>query len=235
MATVFLTHPSGKHTWIKFPSQQLVCEAKLSKRSQITTSCAAVLGQHLGSEWDQGWVVQGQLGRTQETPATAVCVTHHLWIDTISSWELEDLVSGSVNTTAFTCCKFTHTLRRTQTIFECYKTRNKLYTASHKLASEIHARKTGGIVLKVIFKARMLLFYPQVNVYGPIIILENNIHKEMLTCSCMYHGGASRCHAYGGRTCCAIVFSQHLCSHYSLTRATITHPCHYHKSIILPG
>lgn len=146
------------------------------------------------------------------------------------------MVSASVNITAFTCCRFIQTLRRAQTIAESYNIRNKLYTISHKLASEIHICKTGGIFLQVILKACVVIFYPQVSVYGPIIILENNIHKEMLTCSCMYHGGGSRCHAYGGRTCCTIVFfSQHLCSHYSLTRAIVTHLCHYHKSIILPG
>lgn len=188
--------------------------------------CPWVSAQERVSPWVGG-------AGTQETAATAICVTHHLGRDPATSWQ--DLVSGSVNITTFTCCKFMQTLRRTQTISESYKIRNKLYTISHKLASEIHISKTGGIFLEVIFKACMLIFYPQMSVYGPIIIFENNIHKEMLTCSCMYHGGASRCHAHGGRTCCTIVFSQHLCSHYSLTRATITHPCHYHKSIILPG
>jgi len=53
----------------------------------------------------------------------------------------------------------------------------------------------------------MLIFYPKVNVYGPIIILENNIRKELLICFHMYRGGASRCHAYGGKTCCTIAFS----------------------------
>lgn len=94
-----------------------------------------------------------------------------------------------------------------QTIFETNKIKKEANIVSHKRAAKIQICKTDGLFLKVFFKAYILIFYPQVNVYGPIIILENNTHKERLTHSYMYHGRVSRCRAYGGKICCTIAFS----------------------------
>lgn len=84
------------------------------------------------------------------------------------------------------------------------------------------------------FRAHRLMFYSQENVYGPIILLENNIHKELPTCSLgtvVVLAGAVLTVAKR----CTRAFSQHLCGHYCLTGITVTHGCRYHKSIILPG